>query len=313
MLKITYLLFALTLLSNSVLAENTAKVEQHKTVLYQSKNWVDDGTFTQGIEGPAVAKDGSLYAVNFQQEGTIGRVVGRNQVELLVKLDKGSIANGIRFDQTGNMYIADYVNHNVLRIAAKHLNNSALSNEVVEVFGHSPLMNQPNDLAIMDNGILFASDPNWSKNSGQLWRIDNQGQVSLLEKTMGTTNGIEVSSDNKILYVNESVQRNVWQYTLASDGSISEKKLLIKFDDFGLDGMRSDQLGNLYIARYGKGVIAIVSPQGQLLREVKLKGKYPTNVAFGGSDGKTVFVTMQKRGAIEMFISEFVGRSFNIN
>jgi gluconolactonase len=51
-------------------------------------------------------------------------------------------------------------------------------------------------------------------------------------------------------------------------------------------------------------VIAIVSPQGILLREVELTGRFPTNVAFGGNNGKQVFVTMQKRGAIESFLIE---------
>ncbi|MBL4940535.1 MAG: SMP-30/gluconolactonase/LRE family protein [Colwellia sp.] len=309
MLKNTLLFISLlvisTLLSTSALAI--------KTVLYQSEDWVSDGIFTQGIEGPAVAKDGSLYVVNYQQEGTIGRVVGKNQVELLVKLANGSVGNGIRFDSAGNMYVADYVNHNVLRITKNHLSHSNLAQQAVEVYGYQPLMNQPNDIAIMDNGILFASDPNWAKSTGQLWRIGRDAQIMLLEEAMGTTNGIEVSPDNKTLYVNESVQRNIWQYDLAKDGSISNKRLLIHFSDFGLDGMRTDKQGNLYVARYGKGVIAVVSPQGKLLREVTLKGKFPTNVAFGGSDGKTVFVTMQKRGAIDKFTSEFSGRSFNFN
>lgn len=310
MIKNIYLIIGLTLLSSNVSAQSVDKAIVLTAITYQSENWVDDGTFTQGIEGPAVAKNGDLYVVNYQQEGSVGRIVGKNQVEMLVKLASGSVGNGIRFDETGNMYIADYVNHNVLKINVKHLGGDKLSSKVVEVYAHSPLMNQPNDIAIMGNGIIFASDPNWSKSTGQIWRIDINQQVSLVEKAMGTTNGIEVSPDNKILYVNESVQRNVWQYKLANDGSISDKQLLIKFDGFGLDGMRTDKLGNLYIARYGKGVIAIVSPQGQLIREVMLKGKYPTNVAFGGIDGKTVFVTMQKRGAIEKFTSEFSGRSF---
>ena len=73
--------------------------------------------------------------------------------------------------------------------------------------------------------------------------------------------------------------------------------------------MRVDIKGNLYLARYGKGVIAKVSPQGMLLSELKLKGQYPTNVAFGGKDGKQLFVTMQKRGAIEAFFTEQSGAS----
>lgn len=278
--------------------------------LYQTQDWVSDGVFTQGVEGPAVDRQGHLYAVNYQQEGTVGKVTGQGKVETLLVLGNGSVGNGIRFDMVGNMYIADYVNHNVLKVPYTALTQSAEEvSQAVKVFAHNPKMNQPNDLAIMDSGILFASDPNWQASSGQLWRIDKNGQTTLLEANMGTTNGVEVSPDNKTLYVNESVQRKVWRYDLSEKGEVSNKQLLIEFNDFGLDGMRTDDQGNVYIARYGAGVIAVVSPEGKLLREVKLKGQFPTNVAFGGKDGKTVFVTMQKRGAIETFRNEFAGRS----
>ncbi|MFT5756715.1 MAG: gluconolactonase [Alteromonadaceae bacterium] len=268
---------------------------------YQVSDWVADGTFTKGVEGPASSNDGVLYAVNHQTEGTIGKVIGKNNVELFAKLPNGSVGNGIRFDQQNNMYIADYVNHNILRIAS--------GTHMVDVYAHERKMSQPNDIAIMDSGILFASDPNWSKSSGQLWKISNDGSVTLLEKDMGTTNGIAVSPDNKKLYVNESVQRNVWVYDLDVQGNISNKKLFISFEDHGMDGMRTDLEGNLYIARYGAGVVAMVSAQGKLIREIKLKGQFPTNVAFGGKDNKTIFVTLQQRGAIETFTSEFSGRN----
>ncbi|GAA0822670.1 SMP-30/gluconolactonase/LRE family protein [Colwellia asteriadis] len=319
------LVCAMTILASACTKNSTSTTAQqvNNVPLYQSTDWITDGVFTQGVEGPAVAQNGTLYAVNYQQEGTIGKVSGQSNAELLVALPNGSVGNGIRFDSIGNMYIADYVNHNVLKIAAQDLANNSVSAEKVQVYAHSAQMNQPNDIAIMANGILFASDPNWANGSGQLWRINTsnsaqgssqddkpQGEAVLLEANMGTTNGVEVSPDNNTLYVNESVQRKVWQYSLTPQGDIEHKKLLISFDDFGLDGMRTDKQGNLYIARYGKGVIAIVSPQGELLREVQLTGQHPTNVAFGGKDGKTVFVTMQKRGAIESFRSEFAGREF---
>ncbi|USE71795.1 gluconolactonase [Pseudoalteromonas maricaloris] len=273
-----------------------------------TQDWITDGVFTQGIEGPAVDDAGVLYAVNHQQQGTIGKVTAQGKVETLLTLKNGSIGNGIRFDKQGNMYIADYVNHNVLKVTKAALAQGGDLSQSVTVFAHDNRMDQPNDLAIMDNGILFASDPNWQASSGKLWRINTNGAVTLLEADMGTTNGIEVSPDNKTLYVNESVQRKVWRYELDEQGNISNKQLFISFTDFGLDGMRTDNQGNLYIARYGAGVIAVVSPQGKLIKEIKLKGKHPTNVAFGGEEGKRLFITMQKRGGIEMAEVEFAGR-----
>jgi sugar lactone lactonase YvrE len=156
---------------------------------------------------------------------------------------------------------------------------------------------------------MFASDPNWKESTGQLWRVEN-GQFYLLSKDMGTTNGVEVSPDEKTLYVNESVQRKVWAFDLDTEGNISNKRLFHQFDDFGMDGMRCDVEGNLYITRYGKGTVAKLSQEGKLLLEVQMKGKKPSNIAFGGKDGKTAYVTLQDRGYIETFRVEKAGRSF---
>lgn len=268
--------------------------------LQTSSDFVADGVFTQGIEGPAVDDSGRLFAVNLQRQGTIGVVDNQGDTTVFLSLPNNSVGNGIRF-VNGDMYIADYVNHIVWRADVKTKSLAA--------FARNDKMNQPNDLAVMDNGILFASDPNWTQGTGKLWRIDQAGRTHLLAEDMGTTNGIEVSPDNKTLYVNESIQRKVWRFDIDTLGNVSNKRLHISFDDYGLDGMRSDKDGNLYIARYGKGVIAVVSPAGKLLRETRLTGQYPTNVAFGGQDGKTVFVTMQKRGAIEYFSVPVAGRS----
>jgi sugar lactone lactonase YvrE len=172
-------------------------------------------------------------------------------------------------------------------------------------------MNQPNDLAVMNNGILFASDPNWQEGTGNLWRISTDGKITLLESDMGTTNGVEVSSDQKKLYVNESKQLNLWVYDLDSEGNISNKKLLYKFKDGGLDGMRCDAEGNLYVTRWGSGVVVKISPEGKLLETVKLQGMKPTNIAFGGEDGKTAYVTLADRGNIETFRVNTPGRAWN--
>lgn len=271
--------------------------------LFQARDFVGDGVFSAGIEGPAVGPDGDLYLVSFGRDGTIGRVRtqadGSGQASLFVTLPEGSTGNGIRFDRQGHLLVADYSGHNILRISPQ--------GEVTR-FAHEPRMHQPNDIALAPDGRIYASDPDWKHDSGQLWRVDSDGSTHLLETAMGTTNGIEVSPDGKTLYVNESVQRRIWRYALDAQGRISDKQLLHQFADHGLDGMRCDEQGNLYVARYGAGVVALISPRGELLREVKLKGAKPTNVAFGGPDGRTVYVTLQDRGAIEQFRADIPGR-----
>ncbi len=271
--------------------------------LAQTTDHVADNVFTQGIEGPAVDAQGNLYAVNFAQEGTIGIVDKKDNAQLFVTLPAGSTGNGIRFDRKGFMYVADYSGHNVLKIDPK--------TKAISVHAHSDKMNQPNDIAIAESGVIYASDPKWADSTGNLWKIATDGTVTLLEANMGTTNGVEVSTDEKHLYVNESVQRNVWKYDIdKKTGAIKNKRLLIQFSDHGLDGMRCDVDGNLYIARYAAGEVTVVSPHGTVLERIKLKGQKPTNVAFGGVDGKTVYVTLQDRGAIETFRSERAGREW---
>lgn len=271
--------------------------------LYISRDLTPPGGFNSP-EGPAVDTDGVLYAVNFQKRGTIGRITPEGEANIFLELSNGSIGNGIRFDSRGAMLIADWRNHNILKVD--------MATQSVSILAHQAAMNQPNDIAIGANDLVYASDPNWGASSGQLWRIAANGTTTLLEDQMGTTNGIEVSPDEKVLYVNESVQRNVWAYDLSPIGEISNKRLFIHFDDFGLDGMRCDVAGNLYIARIEKGTVAKVSPAGAVLLEVDLAGENPTNVAFGGPDGRTCYVTVADRNNIETFRVEEPGRSWQL-
>lgn len=269
----------------------------------QTTDYVADHVFSQGIEGPAVDAQGNLYAVSFGKDGTIGIVDKKDNAQLFVTLPEGSTGNGIRFDRKGFMYVADYSGHKILKINPK--------TKAISVYAHNDKMNQPNDIALAKSGVIYASDPKWSDSTGNLWKIATDGTVTLLEANMGTTNGVEVSTDEKHLYVNESVQRKVWKYDIdAKTGDVKNKRLLIEFPDHGLDGMRCDEQGNLYIARYSAGEVAVVSPHGTVLERIKLQGQKPTNVAFGGIDGKTVYVTLQDRGAIETFSTSRAGREW---
>jgi sugar lactone lactonase YvrE len=178
------------------------------------------------------------------------------------------------------------------------------------VLANEPKMSQPNDIAIDKKDRLYASDPDWKAGTGRIWRIDPDGKVSLLLGNLGTTNGIEVSPNGKTLYVNESVQRKVWAYDLSGDGQISNKRLFIEFPDFGMDGMRCDIKGNLFITRHGKGTVVEVSPRGKMIREIAMTGKKPSNLTFGGKDGRTVYVTLADQGNLETFNVEFPGREW---
>jgi sugar lactone lactonase YvrE len=231
--------------------------------------------------------------VNFARQQTVGRVTPEGRASLFVELPGESTGNGIRFDRQGRMFVADYVEHKVLRVD--------LETRAVTVLAHNDAMNQPNDLAIAPDGTLYASDPNWKERTGQLWRIDTDGSTERLAEGMGTTNGIEVSPDGRTLYVNETIQRNIWAFDITAERRLADKRLLRKFDDYGFDGMRCDVDGNLYVTRYGKGTVVKLSPAGEVLHEIDVLGPHPTNICFGGPDGCTAYVTEAKHGRIVQF------------
>jgi sugar lactone lactonase YvrE/predicted glycoside hydrolase/deacetylase ChbG (UPF0249 family)/nicotinamidase-related amidase len=239
--------------------------------------------FTPGVEGPGCDRAGNVYAVNYAMQGTIGVSQPDGTATVFTTLPEGSVGNGIRFDAQGNFFVADYTGHNILQV------NGITG--AVSKFAHEARMSQPNDLAIADDGTLFASDPNWGDSTGRIWRIDTDGNVTLVAEGLGTSNGIEVSPDNKTLYVNESAQRNVWAFTITADKKLVEKRLVKQFEDHGFDGMRVDVDGNLYITRYGKGTVVKMSPQGDILKEIPVLGSRPSNICFGGPDGCTAYVT----------------------
>ena len=294
----TVLLVGLLLLSVACQCPFCKPVE----TLYTATPLTATNAFTAGIEGPACDLAGNIFAVNFKAQHTLGRTTPAGVSEVFVTLPGASIGNGIRFDREGKMYVADYTGHNVLRIDP--------TTRKIEVFAHEPRMNQPNDLAIAPDGTLFASDPNWKEKTGQLWRIDTDGKVTRLAENMGTTNGIEVSPNGKKLYVNESVQRNVWVFDIQPDGSLANKTLLKKFPDHGFDGMRCDIDGNLYITRHGKGTVVVLSPAGIILREIEVLGAKPSNLCFGGPDGRTVYVTEVEHRRLVQFRVERPGQAW---
>ena len=124
---------------------------------------------------------------------------------------------------------------------------------------------------------------------------------------MGTTNGIDLSPDGRTLYVGESNSGEIWSYAIDGD-ALTRPKLIKTFEANTIDGLRTDTSGRLLVARILKGSIAVLTPDGRIVREITLKAKEPTNLAFGGSDGKTVFVTQRQGGFIESFRTDQQGR-----
>ena len=270
--------------------------------LFKAADHTAFNIFSRNIEGPTVDKQGRLFVVNYEKDGTIGLVAPDGKVDLFVTLPGKSIGNALQFNAHGNLLVADYIGHNILEVNPV--------TKAVEVYCHESSFNQPNDICINSRGIIFASDPNWQKQTGQLWKIGSDKKAVLIKDGLGTTNGICLSPDERTLYVNESVQRRIWAFDLDDSGNITGRRTFATVDDFGFDGMKCDSKGNLYVCRYGKGTIAIFNPSGKQVQEVGLKGKDVSNITFGGKDNKTCFVTLQDRKGMEKFRTDVPGIAY---
>jgi sugar lactone lactonase YvrE len=275
--------------------------------LFESRQLTPNGEYTLGIEGPAVDIAGNLYAVNHLRQGTIGKVAaGAARSELFAELPAGSIGVSIRFGRDNRMFVADYKQHNIFVLTS--------GAATPRVYFRSDRFNQPNDMALARDGTIYASDPHWKRRDGQVWRIVPDGETGRSEpmtsaRKLSTTNGIDLSPDETTLYVLESETREIWAYRV-DGGKLAAPRLLKKFADHSLDGLRTDIDGRIYVARILKGTIEVLTPDGKTIREIPLRASEPTNLAFGGPDGKTVYVTQRKGGFIETFRVDRPGREF---
>jgi sugar lactone lactonase YvrE len=276
--------------------------------LFEARQLTPAGEYAFGIEGPAVDADGNLYVVNHLRPGTIGKVAaGATRSQSFAELPAGSVGVSIRFGPDRRMYLADYKKHIIFVFEPGATTAS--------VYLQSDRFNQPNDMTIARDGTIYASDPDWRGRSGQVWRIVRgaggapQGAVMAVARKLTTTNGIDLSPDEKTLYVAESATNEIWAYRL-DGGTLSAPRRVKKFPDFEIDGIRTDIDGRIYVARILKGTIALLTPDGKTVREIALQGKEPTNLAFGGPDGKTVYVTQRQGGFIETFRVDRPGREF---
>lgn len=276
--------------------------------LFVSQAITPNNQFGKGIEGAAVDNDGNLFVVNFGGNNSIGVVFPNEKAKLWLELPAAEAANAIRFNSQNEMFVADRKTHQLLKFN--------LTTKKSEVWAQNNRMNQPNDMAFARNGDLYLSDPSWnSKKSGNIWRIgtsvDSVREFHKVAGNLRAVNGIDLSPDEKKLYYSESISGSIFVFDILG-GKLKNRRLLIKLEPNTVDGLRTDSAGNLFVARITLGRIDRLSPSGALLNSIKTVGQDPTNLAFGGVDGRSVYVTIRDGGYIESFRTEAPGREWQL-
>lgn len=270
--------------------------------LYVSVELTLAGGFATGLDGIGCDREGNLYAANYSCPGAICQVTPGGETHEFASLPDGNPGSGMQYQTGGFLLVADPRYNRILQVDTRTRQVREYARGLASL-----MMNSPENIAVAANGFAYVTDPDREAQSGQLWGIDADGAAFRMEADMGTVNGIALSPDDRVLYVSESVQGNVWAYDLSAEGEISGKRLLAQFADGQPDDMAVDVAGDLYIAFQGRGTVVKVSPEGEVLEEVALAGMQPTAIALGGEDGRTCFVALADRGNIEGFRVERPG------
>ncbi|MDD3965833.1 MAG: SMP-30/gluconolactonase/LRE family protein [Candidatus Marinimicrobia bacterium] len=244
-------------------------------------------------EGPAYFRDRLVFSNCYG--GWIGNMQ-MNMLDTLISEKDGLVnTNGTVFDGEGNLYICEYGKPAILKYSPEG-NLSILS----ESDQGGKRFNRPNDITISPSGMLYFTDPkSYSRDlhDGRLFRIDpRSGETVWLIEGLQFPNGLCFSPKGDILYVGESVNKNILKIDCRL--GILDTLITLPAGNRDPDGMDCDVEGNLYIAYFGGGMIYVVSPQGILLDSLATPGRKPSNVEFGGEDMKTLYVTECETNAV---------------
>jgi len=263
----------------------------------------------QFTEGPLWFNDGRLLfsdpnANKIYQYSTEGKLSvfknhsGYSGKDIAEYFQPGS--NGLTLDPRGRLTINEHGNRRIVRVEK----DGRLT--VLAAKYNGKRLNSPNDLVYRSDGTLFFTDPPF----GLPKAYDDprkelpysgvfalyKGELKLVSADLKGPNGIAFSPDEKYLYVGnwEAGKKVVMRYEVAADAILSDGRVFFDMTaapgEDAVDGVKVDRQGNLYVS--GPGGLWILSAKGKHLGTIIIP-KHPHNLAWGGEDGKTLYLTAQ--------------------
>ena len=201
-------------------------------------------------------------------------------------------ANGLAVDTSGHLLMARHEG----QVARRDSTGSVTP--LAETYGGKRL-NSPNDLTVASDGTIYFTDPPYGVDDearelsfAGVYRLSPSGTLTLLTKALARPNGICLSPDDSTLYVNDSQAARVWAYDLTAEGDVTNQRAFAHPTDADAegttDGMKVDAQGNLYTT--GPGGVWVYGPDGTRRARIAVP-KPPTNLAFGGPDRTTLYIT----------------------
>ncbi|WP_221031230.1 SMP-30/gluconolactonase/LRE family protein [Actomonas aquatica] len=211
-------------------------------------------------------------------------------------------ANGLAFDAAGRLLLCQHGDRRLARLNADGRTFSTLTDRFEGL-----RYNSPNDLVRARSGDLFFTDPPYGLTDQKVgkelphqgvYRLQPSGQVHLLTAAISRPNGIGLSPDERTLYISSTDGAAPYIYALSLDATgqaVGEPRVFFDGRPLreqgrrgGFDGLKVDVDG--FVWATGPGGLVILSPDGEHLGSL-LTGRGTANVAFGGPDGTTLFLT----------------------
>lgn len=241
-------------------------------------------------EGPFV-EDGILYYAQYGA-GEIDKWDGTKRSVVWSK--EGSGANAVQRFGDG-FIIAGYDNGTIILTDAQ-----GKTSKIIDHDNEGQKLQGPNDIALDGRGGAYVSlSGPWEPDPivGKVVHVTSDGTANVVAKDIHYANGLVLSKDGKTLYVNESEANRVIQFTVADDGSLSDRRLFLRLYTLGEppsaypDGIKLGPDGNIYIGEYSDGRILVVDPATKkLVKKIDVPSAAAPNLAFS-ADGKTMYVT----------------------
>jgi gluconolactonase len=246
------------------------------------------------LEGPCFDGAGNLYVADIPH-GRIFRIAPDKTWSLVAEWD--GEPNGLALHPDGRLFIADYKNG----ILAVHPDEG----RVAPVLGrrNSERFKGVNDLVFARNGDLYFTDQGQTglqDPTGRVYRLSPRGRLDCLLQNGPSPNGLALSADEDVLFVAMTRDNAVWRLPLLPDGSTSKVGRFATFNGTsGPDGMAADEAGNVLVAHASLGAVFVLGPQGEpVARIASCRGRTITNLAFGGTDRRSIFMTDSETGAV---------------
>jgi gluconolactonase len=254
------------------------------------------------LEGPSFDRAGNLWVVDIPH-GRVFRITPDGRPTKVAEYD--GEPNGLKIHRDGRIFLADHARGLLILDPVTGATSVGLDRPYAERFKGL------NDLLFARNGDCYFTDQGESDlrdRSGRLFCLRAGGALDCLLDCVPSPNGLVLTPDETILYLAVTRGNQIWRVPLAALGGLAVGRqglgrvgVWVQMSGgIGPDGMAMDREGRVAVAHPGMGSVWVFDRRGEPVQRVRCcEGIRPTNVAYGGADMKTLYITEADSGTVQ--------------